>query len=147
MASVVEIPGGHYALSATINVEEIERLILENSPVEQRVQSALAASEDASIISNACVADSGCTSYFFKNRDAFVTYNPIKMLVGQSSKSGASFSVLGFGNVEISIVNNDTRHTLLLKDALHAPDVTANLISISKMDIAGWDAVFGGKKV
>jgi len=61
--------------------------------VEQRVQTALAASENTSIISNACIADSGCTSYFFKSRDAFVTYNPIKTLVGQSSKSGANFSV------------------------------------------------------
>ena len=147
MASIVEIPGGHYALSAAINVEEIKRLIEENLPVEQRVQTALAASENTSIISNACIADSGCTSYFFKSRDAFVTYNPIKTLVGQSSKSGANFSVLGFGNVEISVVNNNKRHTLLLKDALHAPDVTANLISISKMDLAGWDAVFGGQKV
>jgi hypothetical protein len=147
MASVVEIPGGHYALSTTIDVKEIERLIAENTPVEQRVQIALAASEDMSLISNACVADSGCTSYFFKNRDAFVTYNPIKTLVGQSSKSGTSFPVLGFGNVEVSIVHGNKRNTLLLKDALHAPDVTANLISISKMDLAGWDIVFGGKQV
>jgi len=97
-------------------------LIEENSPVEQQVQTALTASEDASIISNACIADSGCTSYFFKSCDVFVTYNPIKTLVGQSSKSGANFSVLGFRNVEISIVNNNKQHALLLKDALHAPD-------------------------
>jgi hypothetical protein len=63
----VEIPGGHYALSASIDIKEIERLIAENIPVEQRVQIALAASEYMSLISNACVADSGCTSYFFKN--------------------------------------------------------------------------------
>jgi len=67
MASVVEIAGGHYALSTTIDIEEIERLITENTPVEKCVQIALAASKDMSLISNACVADSGCTSYFFKN--------------------------------------------------------------------------------
>ena len=121
MASIVEIPRGHYALSATINTKEIKRLIEENLPVEQQVQTVLAASENASIISNACIADSGCTSYFFKSHDAFVTYNPIKTLVGQSSKSGANFSVLGFRNVEISIVNDNKRHTLLLKRSYQCP--------------------------
>lgn len=107
MASVVEIPGGHYVLSTTIDIEEIERLISKNIPVEQHVQIALAASEDSSLISNACIADSRCTSYFFKNQDAFVTCNPIKMLVGQLSKSGMSFPVLGFRNVEVSIVHGN----------------------------------------
>ena len=68
-------------------------------------------------------------------------------MVGQSSKVGASFSVLGIGNVEIRVVHNDKEHTLTFSDALHAPDVTANLISISRMDLMGWDIVFGNKRV
>jgi len=36
---------------------------------------------------------------------------------------------------------------LTFRDALHAPDITANLLSISKMDLAGWDAVFGNGRV
>jgi hypothetical protein len=103
-ASVIEIPGGHYTLSAFVDVNEIQKLINENLPVDRHV-AALAALEDASIISNACVADSGCTSYFFKKREAFVTYTKIQTLVGQSSKSGTGFPVLGFGNVEIIVVN------------------------------------------
>ena len=35
----------------------------------------------------------------------------------------------------------------MFRDALHAPDVTANLISISKLDLAGWHTVFRDQKV
>ncbi len=68
-------------------------------------------------------------------------------ITGQSSKLGANFSVLGIGNVEINVVHNQKEHKLTFKDSLHAPDVTANLISISRMDQMGWDVVFGGGKV
>ena len=41
------------------------------------------------------------------------------------------------------MVFKGVEHTLTFCDALHALDITANLLSISKMDVAGWSAVFG----
>ena len=64
-------------------------------------------------------------------------------MVGQSSKVGANFSVLGIGNIDICVVRDNKEHPLTFTDALHAPDVSANLISISRMDLNGWDVVFG----
>jgi len=68
-------------------------------------------------------------------------------MAGQSSKEGASFSILGIGDVEIKVVFNNVENTLTFRDALHAPDITANLLSISKMDVAGWHAMFGDQRV
>ena len=48
-------------------MEEIEKIITINAPVIQKI--ALAAVEDTGTLSTgtACVADSGCTTYFFKS--------------------------------------------------------------------------------
>ncbi len=62
-------------------------------------------------------------------------------------KLGANFSVLGVGDVEINVVHDQKEHKLTFKDSLHGPDVTANLISISRMDQMGWDIVFGKGQV
>jgi len=63
-------------------------------------------------------------------------------VVGQSSKEGTSFTILGTGDVELKVTFKGSEHTLSFRDALHAPDITANLLSISRMDLAGWSAVF-----
>lgn len=138
------VAGVHFALSASIDTSQIQQLITENTPIERKV--ALAAANHTTNISSACVADSGCTAYFFKERDVFVEYRPVDM-TGQSSKAGVSFTVKGVGKVQIQVIRDGKQHTLTFNDALHAPDITANLISISKMDRQGWHAVFGGGQV
>jgi hypothetical protein len=171
--------GTHWALSATVNSDEIERIIRENSsnkhdnspvptgirfvlpgvtitdnieklieentPVEHKI--ALAATNAETIgLGSACVADSGCTTYFFKSRESFSIYKPLDKMIGQSSMVGANFRVLGMGTVEIKAIHDNVEHTLEFTNALHGPDVTANLISISRMDLAGWDVVFGKQR-
>jgi hypothetical protein len=138
--------GSHYALSASFDIKNIEEIIAQNGPVHRKI--ALAAAENPGTLSTgtACVADSGCTTYFFKSREAFSSYKPLEKAAGQSSKEGASFTVLGVGTVQIKVIYNGLEQTLSFSNALHAPDITANLISISRMDLAGWDIVFGGKR-
>src|SRR5271155_55858 len=138
--------GSHYALSASFDIKNIEEIIAQNGPVNRKI--ALAAAENPGTLSTgtACVADSGCTTYFFKSREAFSSYKPSEKAAGQSSKEGASFTVLGVGTVQVKVVHNGLEQTLSFSNALHAPDVTANLISVSRMDLEGWDVVFGGKR-
>ena len=139
--------GGHYALSASFNIRDIEHIIARNLSVERKVALAVAESPETLNTGTACVADSGCTTYFFKSREAFSSYTPLDKAAGQSSKEGTSFTVLGMGTVQIKVIHKGLEQTLTFGNALHAPDVTANLISISRLDLAGWDTIFGGGKV
>jgi Reverse transcriptase (RNA-dependent DNA polymerase)/gag-polypeptide of LTR copia-type/GAG-pre-integrase domain len=138
--------GSHYALSASFNIKDIEQVIAQNIPVERKIALAVAENPKTLDMGSACVADSGCTTYFFKSREAFSSYTALEKAAGQSSKEGTNFTVLGMGTVQIKVVHNGLEHTLTFGNALHAPDVTANLISISRLDLAGWDIVFGGGK-
>jgi hypothetical protein len=147
VADGVVTAGGHYALSTTsFDIRNIENIIAENLPVERKV--ALAVAENPQVLSmgTACVADSGCTTYFFKSREAFSSYTPLVKAAGQSSKEGTSFTVLGMGTVQMKVIHNGLEQILTFGNALHAPDVTANLISVSRLDLIGWDIVFGGQK-
>jgi len=137
-------PGGHFALSATLN-DEVDKLVEENKSVLQKV--ALAASQVLPSISSCSFADSGCTTHFFKSQDVFANYKPLERMAGQSSKEGASFLILGIGDVEIKVVFNNVENTLTFCNALHAPNITTNLLSISKMDVVGWHAMFRDQRV
>jgi hypothetical protein len=137
--------GTHYALSTSVAFDELDDIMKENADSLKRV--ALAAGIAPFSTSSSSFADSGCTIHFFKNRDVFSSYRPLNKVVGQSSKEGTNFTILGTGNVELKVVFNGVEHTLTFHDALHAPDIMANLLSISKMDLAGWNAVFGDGRV
>jgi hypothetical protein len=138
-------PGSHYALSAYVDLSNIDTILDENVDSLRRV--ALAAGNVPTSMTSCSFADSGCTIHFFKHKDVFSSYRPLNKMVGQSSKEGADFTILGTGNVELRVSFKGKEHTLTFRDALHAPDITANLLSISRMDIAGWDAVFGNGRV
>jgi hypothetical protein len=138
--------GSHYALMGSVDVNDLEEIIARNAPIDRKVALAVAENPGTLSTGTACVADSGCTTHFFKSREYFSSYGVLERAAGQSSKEGTSFTVLGIGTVQMKVIHNKLEHTLTFKDALHAPDVTANLISISRLDLAGWDIVFGGQK-
>jgi GAG-pre-integrase domain len=94
----------------------------------------------------ACIADSGCTTYFFESHEAFSTYTPLAKAASQSSKEGINFTILGMGTVQMKVVHNGLEQTLTFGNALYAPDVTADLISTSRFNLTGWDVVFGRKR-
>ena len=64
-------------------------------------------------------------------------------VVGQSSKEGTKFTILGKGDVELQVIFNGMEHILIFHNFLHTPDIMANLLSISRMDLARWNVVFG----
>jgi hypothetical protein len=138
-------PGTHYALSTSINISDLDAILEENKDSLRKV--ALVAGDAPAPMSSGSFADSGCTIHFFKNKNVFTSYKPLNKMVGQSSKEGTSFTILGTGNIELKMTFKGKEHTLTFHNALHAPDITANLLSISRMDLAGWNAVFGGGHV
>jgi hypothetical protein len=129
----------HYALSASINSSDVNALIKENVDSLKRV--ALAAGNMPTLSS--FFADSGYTIHFFKNREVFSLYKLLNKVEDQSSKERTSFTILGSGNIEFKAVFKGGEHTLMFHNATHASNITANLLSISRIDQAGWSIEFG----
>lgn len=93
-------------------------------------------------------ADSGASDHFFVNKEAFTDYeelpNPIE---GHAAPKGAMFRVVGRGTVRKTCNTPSGSSELVFKNALHAPDLASNLISINKFDKAGFNVIFGGGQV
>ncbi|KAJ7585784.1 hypothetical protein C8J56DRAFT_1053091 [Mycena floridula] len=54
------------------------------------------------------------------------------------------FDILGEGTVIKEFVEGGTTHQLSFENMIHTPNLTANLISIRKLDEAGFNITFGG---
>ena len=93
-------------------------------------------------------ADSGMTDHCFANREEFMiylAYNP--PLTSRTANKDGTFHILGVGEVRCSFTYNGCCTHLTFKAAIHAPDLSANLISISKFDDLRFYTTFGGEKV
>ncbi|KAF5369735.1 hypothetical protein D9757_011985 [Collybiopsis confluens] len=99
---------------------------------------ALAASEENS---GTC-ADSGASDHFFKNRSDFVTYMPCSQTC-QSSEASTTLKVIGYGQATKTFVHNGKDITITFDHALHTPNISSDLISISKLDGKGCQILFG----
>ncbi|KAK0243876.1 hypothetical protein EDD85DRAFT_945197 [Armillaria nabsnona] len=75
--------------------------------------------------------DSGVSTHFIQNRDCFFHYLPLSETSGTSSKAGASLNIHGIGTVVLKSSVLGVQNVFMLSKALHCPDVSANLISIS----------------
>lgn len=93
-------------------------------------------------------ADSGATDHFFIDREEFTNYEELPTPIdGQAAPKGAMFRVVGRGTVKQVCRTAQGSLELVFKNALHAPDLTSNLISINWFDKAGFNVVFGGGTV
>ena len=130
---------------AQTNTLNVEAIIRTNQPSIDRVAMITAKIPDA--MSSVLFADSGATMHFFKSRSVFMEYKEVSNAIGISAKEGTGFSIAGSGNVSIRVVHNGEQNTLTFQDALHAPDISVNLVSKSRLDRLGWTVIFGGRKV
>jgi hypothetical protein len=89
--------------------------------------------------------DSGASDHCFVSRADFgsdyVAFNVPRE--GQSASKGAKFRILGQGSVTKVVESPGVRTTLKFSSVLHTPDLTANLISVGRFDIAGFTVAFG----
>jgi hypothetical protein len=89
-------------------------------------------------------ADSACSDHCFVNRSDFTSYRPVKDKDGDTATKGGKFSIHGTGRVEKRTIFDGRVVSLVFENAIHAPDLNHNLISIGKLDKAGCYTVFGG---
>lgn len=59
-----------------------------------------------------------------------------------ASRHMSSFEAIGKGDMYVSLPNGKSRSRILLKDVLYAPKMGVTLISISRLDAAGFAALF-----
>ncbi len=140
-------PGSVYtnitALAVHIDDETLKRIegILETE------ESALMVNNASAVDTSLLYGDSGASTHFIQNRECFFHYLPLGEMSGTSSKAGASLKIHGVGTVALKSSVLGVQNVFTLSKALHCPDVSANLISISRLDKEGWFVTFGGGQV
>jgi GAG-pre-integrase domain/Integrase core domain len=89
-------------------------------------------------------ADSACSDHCFVNKSDFTTYQPFHDKDGDTAAKGGKFKISGTGRVEKQVIFDGHIISLAFENAIHAPDLNHNLISIGRLDKAGCYSVFGG---
>jgi len=92
-------------------------------------------------------ADSAASDHFFVNISDFESYEPYTGRNGSTAKNGGTFPIHRKGTVRKRCVYDGRVINLIVKDALHCPSLSHNLVSIGKLDGSGCYAVFGGQGV
>ena len=85
--------------------------------------------------------DSGATRHMSPYRHKFISFIPIQKKI-LTAADGGHFEAVGKGDMRVSMPNGKTTSRILLKDVLYAPKMGVTLISIGKIDIAGYAALF-----
>ena len=74
------------------------------------------------------IIDSGASDHMFTHRELFVTYEPISE-VKVNLADNSSTKAIGKGNIKIIQGSS----TVILRNVLHVPNLTKNLISVNRM--------------
>ncbi|KAJ3817529.1 hypothetical protein F5880DRAFT_1449313, partial [Lentinula raphanica] len=75
-------------------------------------------------------------------RGDFVSYTPCER-EAKSSEASTPLRIIGWGTVVKTFENDKGKVVLTFENALHTPDVSYNLVSISRMDKLGYQILFG----
>ena len=89
------------------------------------------------------IIDSGCTGYMLNDRNLFTQLDESQK--GEVGNANESQSVVeGSGTAEIRVMDNHGHvQTILLSNALYVPTYSHNLVSVSRLNKAGVDVIFG----
>ena len=92
-------------------------------------------------------SDLGVSDMVLVSKDSFVGYKPVSSHIGESAKvNNGGFEIIGEGNVTQCYIVNGGEQEITYTQALHAPSLNANLVSISAFDRAGLTTKFGDGK-
>jgi hypothetical protein len=86
-----------------------------------------------------CV-DSGASRDYSPDRSKFQNYKAIKRSI--TTADGRKLKAIGMGDLEIDLPNGSKSTKTVFKNAIHAPDMAFTLISISRLDKAGYQVTF-----
>ncbi|KAL7278428.1 hypothetical protein ACG7TL_007425 [Trametes sanguinea] len=83
-------------------------------------------------------ADTGASHHYFTDRRHFTNYRTTSTMTGNAAKRGSTFEIAGIGDVSFIIRAEGRAVQILLRDVLHAPDLSANLVSVARIDRGGY---------
>ena len=84
--------------------------------------------------------DSGASQVYCPDRSKFANYKVIDRSV--TTADGSQLKAIGMGDLEMELPNGSTTMNMTFKNAVHAPDMAFTLISISRLDKAGYQVNF-----
>ncbi|KAJ3788529.1 hypothetical protein GGU10DRAFT_346098 [Lentinula aff. detonsa] len=90
----------------------------------------------------AVYAGSAASDHFFRDRSNFITYEPYHASA-QSSEQNTNLEIVGRGRAQKTLYEGGKKLTLTFENALHAPDITSDLISVGRLDQLGYQILFG----
>src|SRR6202522_333476 len=85
--------------------------------------------------------DSGATRHMSPYKHKFINFIPIQNKI-LTAADGGHFEATGKGDIRIGMPNGKSTTKILLKDVLYAPKMGVTLVSISKIDVAGYASLF-----
>src|SRR5271168_88594 len=85
--------------------------------------------------------DSGAWCHMSPYKHKFINFIPIQRKV-LTAADGGHFEAIGKGDMHITMPNGKSTTRILLKDVLYAPNMGVTLVSIGKIDSAGYAALF-----
>lgn len=88
--------------------------------------------------------DSGCSDHLNNNKnlfnDGFMMLDKPKLI--SAAKNGITLKALGFGNIRVKTTIDNIVHYHLIKNVYYVPELRKNLLSVSKMESAGFSIIF-----
>ena len=82
-------------------------------------------------------ANSGASHHYFVNRSDFSNYMEISPIAGQGAGKDSTVKIVGVGSVQKDVIMDGKRQSVIFRNVAHAPDLAANLVSISRLDADG----------
>lgn len=91
---------------------------------------------------NEWIVDSGASQHMCNDIKKFAIYDKIQPKPVEVG-NGQIIQAIGKGTVRLDVLVNDQRQELTLRNVLHVPEISKNLLSVSQATANGMDAVFG----
>ena len=107
--------------------------------------SALLAGESLQTGQRMILFDSGTSHHMSSYRDHFTNFKSI-VPKAITAADKHTFEAIGKGDLTILIPNGSSTTHILLRDVLYAPKMGITLVSIGKLDVAGYAALFCDKR-
>ena len=86
-----------------------------------------------------CV-DSGASRDYCPDRERFTNYRQINHNI--TTADGRTVKAIGMGDMHVELPNGSKKTKTIFKNAIHAPEMAFTLISISRLDKAGYSVTF-----
>lgn len=84
--------------------------------------------------------DSGASRVYSPDRTKFTNYRSIDRRI--TAADGRELKAIGMGDLEIELPNGPKTTKMKFEKAIHSPDMAFTLISISRLDKAGYKVIF-----